>query len=110
MTEVQDVTENENLNAIPSRGNNGGPPDIIRIGELSARGIDKISIETSDQIREMGEAVVTHAEAIRAEANALADSILEQGRLFSDRVAAFTNTAQSMLISMNEQRGKLHKG
>ena len=70
----------------------------------------KISIETSDQIREMGEAVVTHAEAIRSEANALADSILEQGRLFSDRVAAFTNTAQSMLVSMNEQRGKLHKG
>jgi len=108
MTEVQDETRA--FNEIPARGNNGGPPDLLRVGELSARGIDKISIETSDQIREMGEAVVTHAEAIRAEANALADSILEQGRLFSDRVAAFTNTAQSMLISMNEQRGKLHKG
>jgi len=93
-----------------TRGNNGGPPDILRIGELSARGIDRISIETADQIREMGEAVVTHAEAIRAEASALADSILESGRLFSDRVAAFSNTAQSMLISMSEQRGKLHKG
>jgi hypothetical protein len=53
--------------------------------------------------------VVTHAEAIRAEASALADSILESGRLFSDRVAAFSNTAQSMLISMSEQRDKLHK-
>ena len=108
MTEQQD--DIRTLNEIPPRGNNGGPPDLLRIGELSARGIDRISIETADQIREMGEAVVTHAEAIRAEAQALADSILGSGRLFSDRVAAFTSTAQSMLISMNEQRGKLHKG
>ena len=94
----------------PARaGNNGGPPDLARIGELSARGIDRISVETSDQIREIGEAAVTHAEAIRAEANALADSILEQGRKFSDRVASFVTTAETMLQAMNEQRARLHK-
>src|SRR6187549_24843 len=92
-----------------TRGNNGGPPDILRIGELSARGIDKISIETADQIREIGEAAVTRAEALRGEANALADSILEQGRRFSDRVASFTATAEAMVSSMNEQRARLHK-
>lgn len=90
-------------------GTNGGPPDLMRIGELSARGIDKISIETADQIREIGKAAVTHAETIRAEADALADSIIEQGRKFSDRVAAFTTTAEGMLQSMNEQRARLHK-
>jgi cell division septum initiation protein DivIVA len=93
----------------PTGPSNEGPPSLNKIGELSARGIDRISIETADQIREVGEAAVTHAEAIRAEANALADSILEQGRRFSDRVAAFTSTAETMLQSMNEQRGRLHK-
>lgn len=94
---------------LEGRGNNGGPPDLARIGELSARGIDRISVETSDQIREIGEAAVTHAEAIRAEANALADNILEQGRKFSDRVASFVTTAEAMLSAMNEQRARLHK-
>jgi len=51
--------------SISSYPSNGGPPDISRIGELSARGIDKISIETADQIREIGEAAVTRAEALR---------------------------------------------
>lgn len=88
---------------------NGGPPDLTRIGELSARGIDRISIETADQIREIGEAAVTRAEALRSEANTLADNILEQGRKFSDRVASFTATAEAMLSSMNEQRARLHK-
>ena len=95
--------------SISSYPSNGGPPDISRIGELSARGIDKISVETADQIREIGEAAVTRAEALRGEANALADSILEQGRRFSDRVASFTATAEAMVSSMNEQRARLHK-
>lgn len=108
--EYPDQEERRREAAVVQRvGNNGGPPDLARIGELSARGIDRISVETSDQIREIGEAAVTHAEAIRAEANALADSILEQGRKFSDRVASFVTTAETMLQAMNEQRARLHK-
>lgn len=88
------------------------PPDalnIVKIGELSARGIDKICVETADQIRDIGQAAVTRAKIIEAEANALADNILAEGRKFADRVAAFTSTADSMMNVMNEQRARLTK-
>ena len=81
--------------------------DIPRIGSLAGAAIEQSANTAAQSIREVGTQIMELAHSLKREADLLADAMVKEGRMHSDRLAQFTAVAQSANKAMVAQREHL---
>ena len=81
--------------------------DIPRIGSLAGAAIEQSASVAAQHIRDVGGQIMELATSLKREADLLADAVINQGRLHSDRLSNFTKVAQTASKAMAAQRENL---